>query len=132
MTLSVDYMPQSLDEMVGNDAGIQSLRSKLTSEDIPRSYFFTGDPGCGKTTVVEKVVARLPPDCAGGFATSEARRSGSEKRQPTQRIAGRAALQISAWCARRQRPVHEHPKLISVRIWLGIQGPGLAVEVQGG
>ena len=51
MTLNIDYRPQSLDEVVGNEAGIESLRTKLKCEDVPKSYFFTGPPGCGKTTL---------------------------------------------------------------------------------
>ncbi len=59
MPLNIDYRPQSLDEIVGNDAGIESLRSKLSSEDIPRSYFFTGPPGCGKTTLAYVIKEEL-------------------------------------------------------------------------
>jgi len=59
MPLNIDYRPQSLDEIIGNDAGIKSLRSKLSSEDIPRSYFFTGPPGCGKTTLAYVIKEEL-------------------------------------------------------------------------
>jgi DNA polymerase-3 subunit gamma/tau len=59
MTLNVDYRPQSLDEMVGNEAGITSLRSKLKCDDIPKSYFFTGAPGCGKTTLAYVIKEEL-------------------------------------------------------------------------
>jgi DNA polymerase-3 subunit gamma/tau len=52
MTLNVDYRPMSLDELVGNEATVESLRSVLKrEEDIPGSYFFTGLPGGGKTTL---------------------------------------------------------------------------------
>ena len=52
MTLNVDYRPMSLDEIVGNEATVESLRSVLKREsDIPGSYFFTGLPGGGKTTL---------------------------------------------------------------------------------
>ena len=52
MTLNVDYRPMSLDEIVGNEATVESLRSVLKrKEDIPGSYFFTGLPGGGKTTL---------------------------------------------------------------------------------
>jgi DNA polymerase-3 subunit gamma/tau len=52
MTLNVDYRPMSLDEIVGNEATVESLRSVLKrDEDIPGSYFFTGLPGGGKTTL---------------------------------------------------------------------------------
>ena len=59
MTLNVDYRPQSLDEMVGNEVGIESLRSKLKCDDVPKSYFFTGAPGCGKTTLAYVIKEEL-------------------------------------------------------------------------
>jgi len=51
MPLNVDYRPARLDEIVGNEANIKSLSSRLKSDDPPRSYFVTGPPGCGKTTI---------------------------------------------------------------------------------
>lgn len=59
MTLNVDYRPQSLDEVAGNEAGIESLRTKLKCDDVPKSYFFTGDPGCGKTTLAYVIKEEL-------------------------------------------------------------------------
>ncbi|MCD6290367.1 MAG: NTPase [Anaerolineae bacterium] len=43
---------------------------------MPHNLLLTGLPGCGKTTVVEKVVAALPSDTAGGFVTHELREGG--------------------------------------------------------
>ena len=59
MTLNVDYRPVSLDEIVGNEVGIESLRSKLKCDDVPKSYFFTGAPGCGKTTLAYVIKEEL-------------------------------------------------------------------------
>ena len=59
MTLNVDYRPMSLDEVAGNEVGIESLRSKLMCDDVPKSYFFTGAPGCGKTTLAYVIKEEL-------------------------------------------------------------------------
>ena len=59
MPLNISYRPTSLDEIVGNEPGIASLRSKLFCEDPPRSFFFTGPPGCGKTTLAYVIKEEL-------------------------------------------------------------------------
>lgn len=60
MTLNVDYRPMTLDEIVGNEPAVESLRSVLGREkDIPGSYFFTGLPGCGKTTLAYVIKEEL-------------------------------------------------------------------------
>ena len=59
MTLNVAYRPERVDEVVGNEASMMSLASKLKSHDIPRSYFFTGPPGCGKTTLAYVIKGEL-------------------------------------------------------------------------
>ncbi len=41
---------------------------------MSKNLLLTGPPGCGKTTIIEKVVAALPPEVAGGFLTRELRR----------------------------------------------------------
>ena len=42
------------------------------------SYFLTGRPGCGKTTIIRKVLVELARN-AGGFYTQEIRERGSRK-----------------------------------------------------
>ncbi len=50
MPLHIDYRPQNLDEVFGNDAIKTSLKSVLAREDRPHAYLFTGGSGMGKTT----------------------------------------------------------------------------------
>jgi nucleoside-triphosphatase len=46
----------------------------------PLKLFITGDPGCGKTTLVRKVVERLGPSVAmSGFYTEEVRVEGKRR-----------------------------------------------------
>lgn len=43
-----------------------------------KAILLTGNPGCGKTTLLQRVVARLPKS-AGGFYTEEIREQGVRK-----------------------------------------------------
>ena len=46
----------------------------------PLKLFITGDPGCGKTTLVRKVVERLGPSVPmSGFYTEEVRVEGQRR-----------------------------------------------------
>jgi nucleoside-triphosphatase THEP1 len=42
----------------------------------PKNIILQGRPGAGKTTVVERIVSRLPEGAAGGFFTREIREGG--------------------------------------------------------
>jgi len=43
--------PQTLDEVVGNEAVVSTLKGVIQSEDRPHSYLFYGPTGTGKTTL---------------------------------------------------------------------------------
>lgn len=47
------YRPQTLDEILGNKATVESLNQVLARhrKDQPRAFLFTGPSGCGKTTL---------------------------------------------------------------------------------
>lgn len=46
---------------------------------MPIKLLLTGRPGCGKTTVVQRIVAGGLPLAAGGFYTQELRSAGGER-----------------------------------------------------
>jgi len=56
------------------------------------NLLITGRPGIGKTTVVERVVARLPAGAATGFWTREERVGGVRRGFAIQTLDGRAAV----------------------------------------
>jgi len=60
MPLQVTHRPKSLDDIIGNEAAIESLGSVLSrEEDVPPSFFFTGLPGGGKTTLARIIKEHL-------------------------------------------------------------------------
>jgi len=60
MPLQVTHRPKTLDDMIGNEAAIESLNSVLSREkDVPPSFFFTGLPGGGKTTLARIIKEHL-------------------------------------------------------------------------
>jgi DNA polymerase III gamma/tau subunit len=55
--LALQYRPQDLDQMYGNEKVLASIRQGLESNRPPRSYIFTGESGTGKTTL-SRIIAR--------------------------------------------------------------------------
>lgn len=51
--LYIRYRPQSLDEIVGNQNIVDSLKAMLQKpkDKIPHAFLFVGESGCGKTTL---------------------------------------------------------------------------------
>jgi nucleoside-triphosphatase len=55
-----------------------SARDWATSDSMGKAILLTGNPGCGKTTLIQRVIARLAAP-AGGFYTQEIREQGVRK-----------------------------------------------------
>ena len=51
MALNTDYRPQSLDELIGNEALVEALKGALRRDKPFQTYLITGPSGCGKTTI---------------------------------------------------------------------------------
>ena len=50
MNLYNKYRPKDFNEMVGDSAIIENLKTNIKKEDKSHVYLFTGPAGCGKTT----------------------------------------------------------------------------------
>ncbi len=61
----------------------------------PANLLITGPPGIGKTTVLERVIACLPPAAATGFVTRELRARGVRQGFVIETLDGRSALLAS-------------------------------------
>lgn len=57
-----------------------------------RNLLLTGPPGCGKTTVVDRVVGRIGDRPVRGFVTREIREAGARKGFVIETLDGRSAL----------------------------------------
>lgn len=51
------YRPQSLDDVVGQETIVKTLKNSILKDKISHAYLFSGPRGCGKTTVA-KILAQ--------------------------------------------------------------------------
>ncbi len=60
MALQVDKRPQTLDDIIGNEITVKSLKKLLQrKKGKPTAFLFTGNSGCGKTTFARIVAKEL-------------------------------------------------------------------------
>jgi DNA polymerase-3 subunit gamma/tau len=57
--LAISMRPKSLDEMIGVDKLVKRLRVRMESGRIPKAFMFSGQTGCGKTTLAQIVALGL-------------------------------------------------------------------------
>jgi len=57
--LHVKYRPVTFDEMIGQEELVKSLQSVLAQPNPPHAYLFTGESGCGKTTLARIISHEL-------------------------------------------------------------------------
>lgn len=60
--LHIKYRPQTLDDVIGQDAAVTNLKQLFAKNRAPHTFLFTGPSGCGKTTLARIVGNML--DCA--------------------------------------------------------------------
>lgn len=53
------YRPKTLDEVVGQDQAIKMLQGFIAKKKIPHAILFSGDSGCGKTTIARCLVPHM-------------------------------------------------------------------------
>ncbi|MDY6958351.1 MAG: AAA family ATPase [Halobacteriota archaeon] len=51
MSLNIEYRPESFEEVFGNEELVEALENMVKRKKPRSSYFFTGVPGSGKTTI---------------------------------------------------------------------------------
>lgn len=49
-SLAVKYRPRKFSDIVGNSSNIKTITGFLQKGQLPRTWLFSGNPGCGKTT----------------------------------------------------------------------------------
>ena len=62
------YRPQTFDEVVGQEAVVQTLRNAIETEQIRQAYLFAGPRGTGKTSLARILAKAL--NCAQGPTTT--------------------------------------------------------------
>ncbi len=62
MSLYQKYRPKNFDDVIGNEAEIESFKKSLNKKDPPHTYLIIGPSGCGKTTLARIAGDKLGAD----------------------------------------------------------------------
>lgn len=62
--LNLKYRPSDLDEVIGQDHVVKSLKHLFSTKRLPHSFLFQGPSGTGKTTLARIVASELKCDTA--------------------------------------------------------------------
>lgn len=59
MGLAIEYRPQTLSEVVGNEKAVKSVEQLLKKDKPPKAFLLVGPLGCGKTTFARIIAKEL-------------------------------------------------------------------------
>ena len=57
--LALKYRPKNFEELIGQDAIVQTIVNSIKLDKLPNAYLLTGIRGVGKTTTARLIVIRI-------------------------------------------------------------------------
>ena len=85
--LHLKYRPTNLDEVIGQNAVVQSLKQQLTGQSTPHAFLFLGPSGVGKTSIARILAGMMKCDDANILEIDAATHSGVENMRSVTQMA---------------------------------------------